>query len=466
LRRIAASEAPDALAVIPCRFPLLAHTAAADVVAWRDGAAISRARFLGDVHQLMSLLPAGRHVLNLCSDRYRFAVGLAAALLSGKISLLPPAQTPEMLRELQAFAPDLYCLCDDDTPVHGLPLLRYPFSLDPVDCDDAPPEIDGAQMVAWMFTSGSTGAPQRHAKCWGSLVSAGRAGARRMGLCEGAQHALVATVPPQHMFGFEVSVLLAWQSPAAFYAGRPFYPEDIRVALESLPPPRTLVTTPFHLHNWLAGAVDMPRVENIVSATAPLSQGLAQQAETRCGARVFEIYGSTETGQLASRLTAHEVEWQLYDGLQLTIEEDGAWVSGAHVAPRVRVHDRLQRVSAQGFLLHGRSGDLVNIAGKRSSLGYLNFQLNAIPGVQDGVYFVPGEEQADEVTRLTAFVVAPGLCAAELKQALRQRLDPLFLPRPLYFVTDLPRNESGKLTLAALRQLAARCAGAEANRNA
>ena len=38
---------------------------------------------------------------------------------------------------------------------------------------------------------------------------------------------LVATVPAQHMFGFESSVLLALHSGAAFDAGRPFYPADV-----------------------------------------------------------------------------------------------------------------------------------------------------------------------------------------------------------------------------------------------
>ena len=45
-------------------------------------------------------------------------------------------------------------------------------------------------------------------------------------------------------------------------------------------------------------------------------------------------------------------------------------------------------VTGEGrFLLHGRLADLVNIAGKRSSLAYLNHQLNSIGGVQDGAFF-------------------------------------------------------------------------------
>ncbi|MFA5083312.1 MAG: hypothetical protein WC474_12250 [Hydrogenophilaceae bacterium] len=113
---------------------------------------------------------------------------------------------------------------------------------------------------------------------------------------------------------------------------------------------------------------------------------------------------------------------------------------------------------ARQFLLHGRHADLVNIAGKRSSLGYLNFQLNAIPGVQDGVFLLPQEDDGDHpenVRRLIALVVAPGLTPAALMQALRERIDPIFLPRPLLFVAALPRNATGKLPRQATQQLLA-----------
>jgi acyl-coenzyme A synthetase/AMP-(fatty) acid ligase len=95
--------------------------------------------------------------------------------------------------------------------------------------------------------------------------------------------------------------------------------------------------------------------------------------------------------------------------------------------------------------LHGRHADLINIAGKRASLAYLNQQLGAIPGVEDGVFLPPADEAADSVARLAALVVAPAHTPASLMQALRERIDPIFLPRPLLFVDALPRNATGKL---------------------
>jgi acyl-coenzyme A synthetase/AMP-(fatty) acid ligase len=104
---------------------------------------------------------------------------------------------------------------------------------------------------------------------------------------------------------------------------------------------------------------------------------------------------------------------------------------------------------------------MVNVAGKRTSLAYLNYQLNSIPGVRDGVFVMPDDEGASAVPRLAAFVVAPGLSRGELLAALRQRIDGAFLPRPLNFVDALPRNATGKLPRAAITALAAELAARE-----
>jgi acyl-coenzyme A synthetase/AMP-(fatty) acid ligase len=131
----------------------------------------------------------------------------------------------------------------------------------------------------------------------------------------------------------------------------------------------------------------------------------------------------------------------------------GVRVGGGHVESDVGFTDLVELEDAHTFVLQGRSTDLVNIAGKRSSLAYLNQQLLAIEGVEDGVFFLPDEPRGG-ITRLIAFVVAPRLSREALMSALRARIDPAFLPRPLYYVDALPRAAIGKLTREALTQLA------------
>ncbi len=374
------------------------------------------------------------------------------------MSLLPPTHTPEVIRRLTAFAPDVFCLTDQEPRDIGLPQVRYSTSEDGPEARDwHVPQIDASQTAAIVFTSGSSGLPVPHRKTWGRLVRCVRDEAERLGLMDGHAHAMLATVPPQHMYGFESSVLVALQSANGLCAEHPFYPADVCAALERLPRPRTLVSTPIHLRALLASQAEVPPADLIVSATAPLSQELAREAEQRFGAPLMEIYGSTESGQLATRRTAREREWRLWPGVCLTLDEGRAWARGGHLEQPTPMCDELEVIDAERYLLHGRLADLVNIAGKRSSLAYLTHQLNSIAGVVDGVFFFPEEPQTSTagVTRVAAAVVAPGLDARHLTEELRQRIDPVFLPRPLLLVDRLPRNSTGKLPRESLRTLAA-----------
>ena len=440
--------------------PLIAHRTLDSIVAWRNRAPITASQFLNEVNHIAGLLPQGRHVLNLCSDRYHFAVAFAACIVSGRISLLPSTRTAETIRHMQRISPDVFCITDHKHNT-DLPTFCYPGAMPVSAHNQTIPEIDCDQVIAEVFTSGSTGLPVPHTKRWGSLVQNAQAEAERLGV--ETTHAILGTVPPQHMYGLESTVLMPLLNGAALHAGHPFYPADICAQLAELPHPRVLVTTPFHLRTLLAEQATLPAVDQLLSATAPLSQTLAQEAETRFGAPLHEIYGCTETGQIASRRTALDLEWQTLPNVMLGRDGDSLWAEGGHVDTPTPLSDVIEPVGDgpkwTRFQLHGRLADLVNIAGKRTSLAYLNYQLNAIPGVLDGVFLQPDVTSIEGVGRLTALVVAPGLTSAALTQALRERLDPVFLPRPLLFVDSLPRNATGKLPDQIARALLANFAG-------
>lgn len=436
--------------------PLVSHNSPDSIIAWRMKGAVTLRQFLAEVSQLAAQFPAGSHLLNMCSDRYRFSVGLAAAIVTGKISLLPSTHTPEVVRQIKAFAPDVFCLTDSDHCTVDLPQLRYPVMSagQPNQPDTfAIPRLDSKQRIAVLFTSGTTGIPQPHPKTWGALVSSVQAEAMRLGLLHNTNTTLVGTVPPQHMYGFESTVLMAWLSGNALSHTQPFYPADICRSLAALPMPRVLVSSPVHLRTLLDAGLALPEIMRVVSATAPLSTQLAQDIEARCHAPLMEIYGSTETGLIATRRTTQSAEWQLLPGIKLTAEDDRIFAYGGHVEIPTPMGDILEPVNDELFLLHGRIADLVNIAGKRHSLASLNHLLNAIPGVVDGAFYMPDETSHNHVTRLAACVVAPGLDAPHLLAALREHIDPIFLPRPLLFVDALPRNSTGKLPREALQAL-------------
>jgi acyl-coenzyme A synthetase/AMP-(fatty) acid ligase len=438
-------------------YPLIGSAAPKAVFA-HSGGPVTIGRFLSEVADLARQLPARKYVINRCRDRYRFTVGFAAALCREQVTLLPPNETPALIEQLALDYPDLYSLGDVALAPDTAPAMRYPETLADAAPPAAIPSFAAGQLAAVLFTSGSTGKPQPHGRSWGTLVRSTEAAGRAFGTALERGLTLLGTVPHQHSYGLESLVMLALQHGLALHGDRPFFPADIRARLETIAGPRMLVTTPIHLRALLADGA-APRIDLLLSATAPLSPQIATAAEARFKAPVFEIYGCSEAGQIALRRTALSEEWRCLDGI--TLRQDAAeatWVAGAPIEVETRLNDVIELRAADRFLLHGRTADLVNIAGKRTSLAHLNYHLNAIAGVEDGAFVVP-EEVEGEVKRLVAFVVAPGLIAEAVRTALRQRIDAAFLPRPLHLVAALPRNELGKLTQEAVGRLLAAAGG-------
>ena len=317
------------------------------------------------------------------------------------------------------------------------------------------PQIPPEQLAAIVFTSGSTGTPLPYKKTWGRLVRCVRDGAARLGLLDGRTHTLIGTVPAQHMYGFESTVLLALLSGNSFTAERPFYPADICAAIAAAPRPRALISTPVHLRTLLAAGIELPPLDLLVSATAPLEPELAREAEGRFDTRLIEIYGSTETGQIATRRTAETALWRLWPDVRLSAENGRVYAQGGHVEQATPMCDVLELTGEDEFLLHGRTADLVNVAGKRSSFGYLNAQLNAIPGVIDGAFFLRERERRRD--RHCTPGGRGGRSRSERGDGHRitaPAYRPVFLPRPLLIVERLPRNATGKLPQQALQSLA------------
>jgi acyl-coenzyme A synthetase/AMP-(fatty) acid ligase len=431
-------------------FALIERFRAGDPIGWRGGEAIDAGRFCGCAIALAATLPRKRHVLNLCEDRLSFMLGFAAAMVAGQVSLLPYSRAPGAVRDLLASQPDTYCLSDGEVPA-GLPVVVTPDFLPSGGAFEVP-RFDAGRLALIAYTSGSTGRPQPHVQTWGSLVADARALGAYLELAAGGTCSIVGTVPPQHIYGMETTVMLPMQNGVPVHPGRPLLPSDIAAALAAVPGERWLVTTPAHLRACVEEGVRLPSVAGLLSATMPLGADLARQAEQRCSAPVHEIYGCTEGGALALRRPALEENWRVRTGMRLRRVGGDTWVEGGHLAQALRIPDRVEVLSETQFRLLGRPEDMAKIAGKRASIEALNRELLRVPGVKDGAFFDPGTT-AGRAARLAAVVVAPGIEPETILRALRGRIDSVFLPRPLIMAETLPRTATGKVSRAELLAL-------------
>jgi acyl-coenzyme A synthetase/AMP-(fatty) acid ligase len=441
--------------------PFLGHSDGARPVACFAGRLISAAEFLADVHQLAEKLPPRAYGVNLCRDRYCFAVAFAAVMVRGQTNLLPPSQTLESLRQVNRTYESAYLLVDDDED-RPFESMRVEVGAGKLAYRPNRLAFDADSTAAIAFTSGSTGTPVPNRKTWGALALGGVSEASRLGLCDRPTTVIIGTVPPQHMYGLESTVIMALRGGLIMHNQRPFFPADIEQALRGIDGDRVLVSTPVHLRALLASEARLPALRLTVCATAPLSHEMAGQFEARFATQVHEVYGFTEAGMVATRRTVDGPKWRLLEGLRIQEEGGRYLVSGGHVPEEAVFNDLVDVVDAEHFILRGRSTDLVNVAGKRTSISYLDHQICGIAGVEDGAFFMP-EESGDTVTRLTACAVAPGMTRDQLQAALAERIDPVFLPRPLYLIDALPRNSTGKLPRSELIKLVNKCASASAD---
>lgn len=459
---------------------------------------ISLAELLHTVDYLTDKIPPHHHLLNLYEERYYFLLGFLLALKQQSITLLPSTVTSHTLYQLNEQYADLLLLSDpqsypvsdeSNSDLHpGLNSMDLKKILKGVDFSKASkppaffPELEFHKEIAIIFTSGSTGLPQPYIKQWGDLVNTANYLGRQL-FAEHPDssaknlHALLATVPAQHMYGLDISIILALQNGWIIHSSRPFFPQDISLCLDELTLlaeqqqqsiSSTLVTTPLHLKACLKTQISLSGLQQFISATAPLQTDLAQQCESVYSVPVMEVFGCTEVGTMAYRRTTESKIWQVLEDINLSLTNNAdnnndhdVMINTRRAIKQFLFNDIIELIDAQHFILKGRKQDLINLAGKRTSIEYLNHHLQSYSAFSDACYFQIAEKQ-DIATeqQLAAFVVLKNpedkphkIIIKNLRSYLTQRIDPIFLPKKIYFITQLPRNATGKLPRMALLQL-------------
>ena len=270
------------------------------------------------------LLPDSPYVINFCTDRYRFAVAWAAAMLRGQMTLLPSSRDAAAVAALLADYPALYVLADDETDDHPRFTLRPIPHCSINDGGGRVPAFPPDQIAAVLFTSGSTGRPnpkpsplgtaccqqsRRRRRAWTSSNTAARP------LSPLSHMGIVTDLNPRLCCRCSMGCLLT--------ADRPFFPADVACSA-GLPRQRQSARDFWSRRRcifarWSGDAAtghpqsrlwSIPvQAGFVLSATAPLSTELAARAETTFNAPVFEIYGCSEAGQLATRRTITGPVW-------------------------------------------------------------------------------------------------------------------------------------------------------------
>lgn len=421
-----------------------------------DGRVIARGQFIAHVVALSKQLPDRAYALNLCDNRYLFLVAAWAVILRKQTNLLPPNKNTATQNQLSLRYPDVYAIHDGiadlDQSIDTFDMSALSWALSSF--DGQVPSVAFDHLAIISFTSGSTGESKPNLKTWRTLEQSSVINAVNMLPDSESFFYHLATVPGQHMWGLETSVMLPVFANACLVDARPMFPQDILDVLRRMPGPRALISTPLHLRALLGSQCDTtPIVANVLCATAPLHDTLAAQVEASFSATLREVYGCSEVGSMAVRRTAKTNAWQPFDGIDFSYEDNGSvQVNTDYLPASITLEDKLNAQADGTFTLAGRVTDQIKIAGKRGSLSEVNAVLNRFEGVLDGIVIFP--EQDRPVPRLVAIVVLAGeYDKASLRTHFREYVDPAFVPRPIYLVDSLPREENGKLAKSELMTL-------------
>ncbi len=127
--------------------------------------------------------------------------------------------------------------------------------------------------------------------------------------------------------------------------------------------------------------------------------------------------------------------------------------------PDVWVHGDWASIDEDGFwFLHGRSDDVIKVAGKRIGPAEVESALALHPAVAESAAVpAPDPVKGDEIICLVvprAGVLCDSALEAELKAHVAHALGKSFRPAHVGFVADLPRTRSGKILRRLIRQAA------------
>lgn len=412
-----------------------------EAIFYQQGRPITGGQLLAHSALLAAELTEVSAVINLADNRLDFALGFLAALIAGKTTILPANNKLATLQGLMSTHPKAQLLVSSLQP--------WPFEQTLIAAPDSAEAPAGggedfrlaADFTAvTVYTSGSTGAPKANSKSWRALVhTAQKLYARfaQAGALSSGSY-VMGTVPSQHMYGLEMLVMLPFTSPVTSLVEGGLLPEDLVASAQRAPQPVVLVSSPIHLSALAQQAHPWGCFAGVISATAPLEQALAEQIEQRHGLGVWEIYGCTEAGSMATRRTQSREGWRFLPGI--TPVPGGQAVDVDHLQACIPLQDELHWQSDGSFILGQRSSDLIKIGGKRGSLAQITARIKQHPQVRDAYVFV----SSGKIPRLLALVCGQ-VSAYELKQFIAQHSDDVFVPRLIRFTEQLPRNANGKI---------------------
>ncbi|MCL1967857.1 MAG: AMP-binding protein [Fibromonadales bacterium] len=329
--------------------------------------------FLKDIHALHKFAAENQHDSYILhsEDLYWFAVAFIGVLRAKKILAISSNASQGFIKEI----------CDEKTAfISEEQIKKICDSGNFASAEWLPIDLQ-ADVVLW--TSGTTGKPKKIHKKFKYLNAECEELARLWG--KTAENCLFCeTVSHHHIYGLLLSFLLPLRLNAPFVAERIEAPG----ALEKFRDRNIiLVSSPAFLKRISESDnfSDLP-ISRVFCSGGVLLFESAKNTERAFGQWPVEIYGSTETGGIAYRVSKNGLEWQPFAACSLSLADNGCLcVKSPYIAEKngFVTGDLAEFLDNGKFTLNGRADSIVKIEEKRISLPEVEKRILSCGLVQD-----------------------------------------------------------------------------------
>ena len=416
----------------------------------------ARSRAIGNAFQQTGC--TNKPICLCVDDRGWMAAALLAALNGGPPLLLPYAFSSQTLPEARKNTGFTHALTDTG---HTLPAGVKSIPL-PVTSDDSSvsPPVKAIQPDAvwvYLFTGGSTGTPRIWTKSPRNLLMESANLAKTFGIQP--EDAILATVPPYHIYGLLYSVLLPLVSGACVSARTPVYPNEIiQATLDT--EATVLISIPAHYRAMQAALLAKGRIHTAFSSAGALATQDDLEFFRCTGVAVTEIYGSTETGGIAYRRRGAGIaNLQPFAYVDVKIDGERLRVRSDFLSAELQLDDegyfstadRVAPAQPCGFELLGRTDGIIKVGGKRVDIAEVQQAIHSISGVQD-VYVFSVPVTSSRENEIIAVIVGR-IPVNQVMRELKSVIPPYALPRKVKVVGQIPYSAAGKINRDAIEKM-------------
>lgn len=441
--------------LIPLSHCLLDLNEPQAIIANYKGDLIDKARFYSDVKALSAVLSSHKtdRFALYYEQAYPFCVSLFALLHSDKkvwIAGNNKQATADQLTELG-------CLLVGDW--QGCEISVIPDGISDVELK--PLNSNEAQIT--VFTSGSSGQAKAINKSLQQFQNEIETLEQYWGQQLGDAQ-VFGTVSHQHIYGLLFRVLWPLATGRCFHSEMYLSPEPLLKISKQLS--AYWVASPAQLKRLddLTPWAEIGKLKAIFSSGGALLSETATQIAQEGRHKVFEIYGSSETGGIAWRQSVDDELWTMFEGINISVDDKGcSHLSSPYLPNQVPfvLDDKIQFFKDERFALLGRVDRIVKVEEKRLSLDSLENRLNASDWVQQAHTLLISDKRDKIATALVLTDVGSefleqqgrGTLIKLLRQALMHEFETVVLPRKWLFISMLPLTAQGKINQNLLIQL-------------